>query len=56
LAGDTLKDTRQHLITALKYRRTKPGCDESIELALRACTKEADKTYIRDNWVKVKKL
>ena len=56
LAGDTLVECRRHMLSALKNRRTQPGCDNSLEQAIAACKCDKDKAYIRTNWVKTKPL
>jgi hypothetical protein len=50
LAGDKHKAAQKHLIAALKYRQTKPGCEESIELAMKAACDEKTRDYIHKEW------
>jgi hypothetical protein len=61
MPGQTLKrrfkhgKVLQHLTTALKYRRTKAGCEESIQAALDAALAE-DKSYIEREWWDTREL
>ena len=52
LAGDSCKEARKHLMAALYNRRTKTGCNESIELAIKAAPPNK-KAYIKKEWLKI---
>jgi hypothetical protein len=46
---------RKHLIAALKYRKTKPGCKESIQAAINEAP-ERLKNYIEKKWWDTREL
>ena len=52
----TQKAARNHLIAALKYRKTSLGCDDSIERAFQAATNEKTRRYIKKEWQNTKAL
>ena len=45
LAGDNCKESRKHLMAALYNRRTKIGCHESVEQAIKAAPPKKKRTY-----------
>ena len=49
LAGRQNKAALDHLLTALKYRQTRAGCEESIALAIKAAP-EKSRDYIEKEW------
>lgn len=50
LAGEKYASSRSHLLRALKYCRTRPGCMESIDLAIQMAPDETTKKYISEHW------
>jgi hypothetical protein len=42
----------KHLTTALYIRKTKAGCHDSIDAAIKACSQSKDKDYIEKEWRK----
>ncbi len=55
LAGDKCKQTREHLYKALYFRKTRHGCENSIQSAIAAAS--ADKRdYIKREWWNTHKL
>lgn len=53
LAGDTCKIAKKHLYDALYFRKTEPGCDDSLNKALKAAPMEK-RSYIQREWVLTK--
>jgi hypothetical protein len=49
LAGDTCKRSREHLLAALYNRRTRKGCEDSVQAAIDAAPK-THRTYIEKEW------
>ena len=45
LANQEYKQALEHLLTAMRIRRTRAGCEESIQAAIKACPK-AKRAYI----------
>ena len=45
--GDSKKKILAPLLSALRYRRSRLGCEQSIEEALEACQSEADRRYVQ---------
>ena len=43
------KQALEHLLTAMRIRRTRAGCEESIQAAIKACPK-AKRAYIEKEW------
>lgn len=50
------KTSHWHLLAALKYRKTEPGCDDSLNLALNSAADEKTRKYIQREWVATKHL
>ena len=50
------KIAMNHILVALKYRRTSIGCDDSLNAAIRTAITEKTKNYIRKEWVANKAL
>ncbi len=50
------KTSHRHLLSALKYRKTEPGCDDSLNLALNSATDEKTRKYIQREWAATKNL
>jgi hypothetical protein len=46
LAGVNCKASKNYLLATLKFRQTKPDCEESIELAIKAVPNEKVRNYI----------
>lgn len=40
----------KHLMRAVKYQRTKPGCEDSIDRAIRIAITQKAKKYITKEW------
>lgn len=53
LAGDKCKKARKHLYDALYFRKTEPGCEDSISKALIAAPKEK-RDYIEREWLQTR--
>ena len=49
LPGDANQRCREHLMAALDYRKTKPGCEESIQAAIDAAP-ERKRGYVVKEW------
>jgi hypothetical protein len=49
--GKEYADTLKHLLTALKYRKSRAGCEESIQQAIRATRDEKKRKYIQKEWL-----
>lgn len=50
LAGDACKEARRHLYSALYYRKTSMGCEDSINSAIQAAPANK-KTYLKREWL-----
>ncbi|KAI1436370.1 hypothetical protein GGR50DRAFT_693366 [Xylaria sp. CBS 124048] len=53
LSSSRYQTCLEHMLAALKFRRTETGCDESIELALQSLQAQGDMKmmeYIIENW------
>jgi hypothetical protein len=50
LVGNACEKAREHLRSALYDRRTRRGCEESVEAAIRAAP-DRSKNYIRTRWL-----
>jgi hypothetical protein len=50
LEGPRNKRAMNHMIAALKYRKTGPGCEESIEAAMAAAPDQGTREYLKKEW------
>jgi hypothetical protein len=50
LKGSRNKRAMNHMIAALKYRKTGPGCEESIEAAMIAAPDQGIRDYLWKEW------
>ena len=55
LQTEACKEARKHLYAALYYRLSEPGCDDSINKAIRAAPNQQMKDYIQKEWVPTKR-
>lgn len=55
LVGDKCKEARRHLYSALYYRKTSMGCEDSINLAIQAASTHK-KAYLKREWLNNKYL
>ena len=53
LAGDVCKIAKKHLYDALYFRKTEPGCDDSLHKALKSAFLK-NRQYIQREWVLTK--
>jgi hypothetical protein len=49
-AGVNYKISKNHFLAALNFRQTKSGCEESIELTIKAAPNEKVRNYIYNEW------
>ena len=50
LGGDKCKKSKEHLYKALYFRKTRPGCEDSINEALVAAPDDETRKYITKQW------
>ena len=55
LKAASCQEARKHLIAALYYRLSEPGCDDSIRKAIHAAPNKEIKDYIQKEWVPTKR-
>ena len=55
LNGVNCKEARSHLYTALYYRKTSMGCEQSIETAMKTAPNEKTRKYIKNKWWQTRK-
>ena len=52
LPGKPNKKAVDHVFAALYNRRTKAGCEESVQAAITSCPTEVGKRYLENEWLK----
>jgi hypothetical protein len=50
LSGPNKKEARKHMYTAMYTRKTRIGCQDSVQQAIDSLPSEKDKAYLRNNW------